>query len=408
MTSTYADAFLGAIHDDPDDDTPRLVYADWLEEQGDSERAEFIRVQCALERLAEDDPRRAGLEGRERELRRRYGERWAGVLARRVRSFGFRRGLIEVVQLDGGQLLRHADTLFRLAPVRHLRLQADARQAEPLATCPYLDRITTLDLTFVPYPERDLPGRDLEALRGLLDSPHLTRLTSLRLRGVRAYVLPALAGSRHLGRLTRLDLGWNGLGVGGLPPLLGLRLPALEDLGLEGNGLDNVAVRLLAGWPSLAGLTGLDLSTNAIGPDGCAALARCPHLGRLTTLRLGFNPVGDSGASALARWRHGALERLYLGRNQLGADGVRALANSPRLARLTHLDLDYNDVPAGALEELAASRRLRRLKALYLRCGKGLTPRLKARLQRRFGEGVCRVRGPARRCRLDPRRCRGL
>lgn len=31
----------------PDDDLPRLVYADWLDEHGEGERAEFIRIQCA-------------------------------------------------------------------------------------------------------------------------------------------------------------------------------------------------------------------------------------------------------------------------------------------------------------------------------------------------------------------------
>ena len=29
------DAFLADIRDHPDDDTPRLIYADWLEERGD-------------------------------------------------------------------------------------------------------------------------------------------------------------------------------------------------------------------------------------------------------------------------------------------------------------------------------------------------------------------------------------
>ena len=43
-----ADALLRAILANPDDDLPRLVYADWLEEHGESERAEFIRVQCEL------------------------------------------------------------------------------------------------------------------------------------------------------------------------------------------------------------------------------------------------------------------------------------------------------------------------------------------------------------------------
>jgi uncharacterized protein (TIGR02996 family) len=46
-----ADAFLQAICAKPEDDTPRLVYADWLEEQGDTDRAEFIRVQCELEKV---------------------------------------------------------------------------------------------------------------------------------------------------------------------------------------------------------------------------------------------------------------------------------------------------------------------------------------------------------------------
>lgn len=51
MARYAADAFLEAILQDPDDDTPRLIFADWLEEQGDSAsaaRAEFVRVQCVL------------------------------------------------------------------------------------------------------------------------------------------------------------------------------------------------------------------------------------------------------------------------------------------------------------------------------------------------------------------------
>jgi uncharacterized protein (TIGR02996 family) len=40
------DALLAAITAHPDDDTPRLVYADWLQEHGHPERAEFIRAQC--------------------------------------------------------------------------------------------------------------------------------------------------------------------------------------------------------------------------------------------------------------------------------------------------------------------------------------------------------------------------
>jgi uncharacterized protein (TIGR02996 family) len=40
--------FLQAIRTDPDDDTVRLVYADWLDDRGEGDRAEFIRVQVKL------------------------------------------------------------------------------------------------------------------------------------------------------------------------------------------------------------------------------------------------------------------------------------------------------------------------------------------------------------------------
>jgi uncharacterized protein (TIGR02996 family) len=40
-------AFLDDIIENPDDDVPRLVYADWLTDQGRGDRAEFIRVQVA-------------------------------------------------------------------------------------------------------------------------------------------------------------------------------------------------------------------------------------------------------------------------------------------------------------------------------------------------------------------------
>ena len=39
-----ADAFLDAIFAQPDDDTPRLVYADWLEEHGHADYASLNSV----------------------------------------------------------------------------------------------------------------------------------------------------------------------------------------------------------------------------------------------------------------------------------------------------------------------------------------------------------------------------
>lgn len=45
---TDGDALLAAILANRDDDSVRLVYADWLQENGEEERAEFIRVQVEL------------------------------------------------------------------------------------------------------------------------------------------------------------------------------------------------------------------------------------------------------------------------------------------------------------------------------------------------------------------------
>jgi uncharacterized protein (TIGR02996 family) len=77
MWSSDELAFLAAIHADPGDDTPRLVYADWLQENGQPELAEFIRLQCAD--APEIDLYPIGRESaRERSLERQFGVRWRG------------------------------------------------------------------------------------------------------------------------------------------------------------------------------------------------------------------------------------------------------------------------------------------------------------------------------------------
>ncbi|MCE9563925.1 MAG: TIGR02996 domain-containing protein [Planctomycetes bacterium] len=48
------EAFLRAIFDNPEDDTARLVYADFLQENGEEDRAELIRVQLDPEFRSED------------------------------------------------------------------------------------------------------------------------------------------------------------------------------------------------------------------------------------------------------------------------------------------------------------------------------------------------------------------
>src|SRR5438270_762906 len=90
-------AFLEAIREAPDDDVPRLVYADWLDDHGDAARAEFVRVQCQLARLPSEDERRAELEKRERESLAANRDAWLGPLAKVLRhdQCTFRRGFPE-------------------------------------------------------------------------------------------------------------------------------------------------------------------------------------------------------------------------------------------------------------------------------------------------------------------------
>jgi uncharacterized protein (TIGR02996 family) len=84
---TDATALLAAIRAAPDDDAPRLVYADWLDEHGQPERAEFIRVQCALARA--DSP---ALRRREAELLAAHHDEFAGLLLAPGFRFRFERG----------------------------------------------------------------------------------------------------------------------------------------------------------------------------------------------------------------------------------------------------------------------------------------------------------------------------
>jgi len=48
---TDRDALWAAVMAAPNDDAPRLVYADWLDEHGEADLAAFVRVQCELARI---------------------------------------------------------------------------------------------------------------------------------------------------------------------------------------------------------------------------------------------------------------------------------------------------------------------------------------------------------------------
>jgi uncharacterized protein (TIGR02996 family) len=130
MTDT--DALLAAILTDPADDTVRLAYADAIEEQGQHERAEFIRVQIELVKMPsmgskQNDPRYVlptpweRLRARERELLNHvYWPNWCGPACKAITPIGrkfddhihWSRGFVSAVTCTAADWLAHADAIY--------------------------------------------------------------------------------------------------------------------------------------------------------------------------------------------------------------------------------------------------------------------------------------------------------
>jgi len=107
---------LQVIHDRPEDDDARRVYADWLSERGD-DRGELITIQCMRATLDENDPRRGDIAGREGELIWRHEREWLGPLQPRRTHFAFARGfLAHPLVVTSQQLAENRDLLLRLVP----------------------------------------------------------------------------------------------------------------------------------------------------------------------------------------------------------------------------------------------------------------------------------------------------
>src|SRR3954466_406396 len=137
---------LRAVMNSPDDDAPRLEYASWFENRGEPERGEFIRVQCALDTMPADDPRRPALRAREAELLEQYGWTWAEEFGTEITEWVFRRGFIERVEMS---LERPADQILAIlskGPIRHVRDTGQFCSFDGVVDAlPQLDRLTGLE-----------------------------------------------------------------------------------------------------------------------------------------------------------------------------------------------------------------------------------------------------------------------
>ena len=259
-------SFLQAIRDDPADDVPRLVFADWLDDAGEYDRAEFIRIQCELARGVRDRGRSLELLTRLRQLSETNRKAWLGPLAELAPDATFERGFVDSIRISASLFLDHAEAIFANHPIRRIRFERAHRIVSELAECPYLDALDAIDL-------REEPLRD--------DG------------------LAILGGCRHLGRLKTLDLQRVDCTGEGVRALIGRSaVAALESLYLRHNpALGNEGVAAIA--EGLHGLRELDLVTTGIDDVGVEILTTSPAFRELRRLRLMGNALGDAAVERL-------------------------------------------------------------------------------------------------------------
>lgn len=248
VASSEQRALFAAICENPDDDTPRLVYADWVQEHGQPERGEFIRLQCEYARqLRAGDP--APDAERMTALLESHGDLWQAELPtiRGVKWSGFWRGFAGVTVNSGSTLARNATALWAATPLESVVLtKLDCNGAAALAKCPQLNRLRILEL------------RGYSSFRDTCDPLRML------------------------------------LGASGLANVWWLAFQGYGRLGAE-------AMEVLAGAGALKGLEVLTLRWCEIDNDGARALAASPHFPRIREVDLLGNELTDDTPSLLRK-----------------------------------------------------------------------------------------------------------
>lgn len=317
---TDRDALLAAVTAAPNDNLPRRVYADWLEENGEADRAEFIRVQCRLAGADEDDPATWADRRRERDLLSRHGAAWSAPVPVDRFLAPFERGFVRRVAASPG-----VEVLDAVRAV--------------LAASP-----GPIELTW--------QGRDLQPLGGLLNGPEAGKVDALALQvsesGIRHLVeLGARTGLRRLA--LRPDSGRSRARGRPLDGLIFARaFPELRSLSLRGWGLGDADGRQVAAghWGRLETL---DLSENRLTRDFLNVTG--PALSRLKALHLDDNPLPVPLRASPAGGASMPLEEVHWEECRLADDTARPALASPSLSRVTRLHLSRNGLNGAGLPD---------------------------------------------------------
>lgn len=171
-------ALLKAVLSGPDEDAPRLSFAEWCEGRSEPTtraRGDFIRTQLSLANLdVTAHPREEySLRYQSEKLDRRHHQDWGGEVGALVEEYRFDRGFVEFVGLPAEEFLELASGVFALAPIRHLRLTEVTHVAGVLFDSPHLSAIRSLDLSRCGLADSEVAQ--------LAASPYLTELRWLSL-----------------------------------------------------------------------------------------------------------------------------------------------------------------------------------------------------------------------------------
>jgi uncharacterized protein (TIGR02996 family) len=394
------EGLLDAIRAAPEDDTPRLVYADWLDDHDDAPRAAFIRAQVKAARLRREadeaglpHPSEAGRldKDADRLMRKNKAAFLAGLPVGNGFAIYFARGMPEdAVPKDGKEFLKRADKAFAAAPIRTLSFSdINPELLEKAIATGHIRRVESISL-HVRLANRDTPWAEMVRLLGAsADISGLRRLSLRQLYRPPAdlgTVARALGEGKHWKSLRSLQLTIGGhLDLDGIQALA--RLKNLEELLLAGRtgagpGLGRgVVVELARAFPKLHVLAfrapsfGDDAATafaessklkhlqTLVGRERCSItdpeallrLVASPKLASLTKLELEGAPLTGRIPTSAIKSRGPTLRVLDLERCGLNGAGVAALCALPALRGLTMLDLSQNDMGAVGARAIAAA-----------------------------------------------------
>lgn len=383
---------LAAVAAAPDDDTPRLVYADWCDDHGRPDRAEFVRVQCRLAAGSPADDDYPDLLDRQEELVTRLTTfeplpRPPSDTPLQVGGYGYaeyRRGFPDVLHWSfagaRGEVRRLLTALGKhlpATPARSLRVYGmEPDDAVELVRSPVVAGLRGLTLQVAGDDvAHDLDdGEERAATRdragtavagALAASPHLKHLRHLAVALELTDSSVAILAGADLPNLTELNLDVSTASPRAMSTLARAKwLPGLRALRLR-YLLTDAHLEALASLPSMPHLHTLDLSDNLFESAGLRALAASKSFPALAALDLSRSPLGTDGARALgeAEW---SVRALNLRGCRLTTAGVRALLAGSLLDGVRVIEFGGNDLPAAAVQSLAKSPKLDRVRHLLL------------------------------------------